>query len=227
MALKPCKECKKEISTEAKVCPHCGKKNPTQSANASAGVGCLAVVVVIFLIVQATGGGSGSSTGSLSPGRVVSSAPTAPPRAGSQWRYGQDMDEMTGRASHFASVESANTVEFGFPYQGAQHGQLTLRRHPRFGSNVLFAVERGQLLCPSYEGCTVLVRFDEGEALQFSANAPADNSTETVFIANYDRFMSKMRGARQVRISVGVYQEGEQTFTFDVSGFDSKRYQGQ
>lgn len=31
MALKPCKECKKEISTEAKVCPNCGKKNPTSS----------------------------------------------------------------------------------------------------------------------------------------------------------------------------------------------------
>jgi RNA polymerase subunit RPABC4/transcription elongation factor Spt4 len=29
MALKPCKECGKEISTEAKVCPNCGKKDPT------------------------------------------------------------------------------------------------------------------------------------------------------------------------------------------------------
>ena len=29
MAMKPCKECKVEISTSAKVCPHCGKKMPT------------------------------------------------------------------------------------------------------------------------------------------------------------------------------------------------------
>jgi hypothetical protein len=31
MAMKACKECKKEVSTEAKVCPNCGKKNPTRS----------------------------------------------------------------------------------------------------------------------------------------------------------------------------------------------------
>lgn len=28
MALKPCRECKKEISTDANPCPHCGKKSP-------------------------------------------------------------------------------------------------------------------------------------------------------------------------------------------------------
>ena len=30
MALKPCKECHQEVSTSAKVCPHCGRKNPRQ-----------------------------------------------------------------------------------------------------------------------------------------------------------------------------------------------------
>ena len=28
MALKPCRECKTEISTRAKTCPHCGLKRP-------------------------------------------------------------------------------------------------------------------------------------------------------------------------------------------------------
>ena len=31
MALKPCRECKTEISTDAKTCPHCGKKKPHDS----------------------------------------------------------------------------------------------------------------------------------------------------------------------------------------------------
>ena len=30
MALRPCKECYQEISSHAKVCPHCGRKNPRQ-----------------------------------------------------------------------------------------------------------------------------------------------------------------------------------------------------
>ena len=29
MALKPCRECKKKVSTEASVCPSCGVPNPT------------------------------------------------------------------------------------------------------------------------------------------------------------------------------------------------------
>jgi hypothetical protein len=31
MALKPCRECKKKVSTEAKTCPNCGVPNPTSS----------------------------------------------------------------------------------------------------------------------------------------------------------------------------------------------------
>ena len=30
MALKPCRECKKKVSTEAATCPSCGVPNPTQ-----------------------------------------------------------------------------------------------------------------------------------------------------------------------------------------------------
>ena len=29
MALKPCRECKKKVSTEANVCPNCGVPDPT------------------------------------------------------------------------------------------------------------------------------------------------------------------------------------------------------
>lgn len=69
MALKPCKECKKEISTEAKTCPHCGKKNPTASGLViGTGGGCLLATIAVFVI------GSLSSSGSHSP-----STPAAPP----------------------------------------------------------------------------------------------------------------------------------------------------
>jgi hypothetical protein len=41
MALKKCKECGKEVSTEAKYCPHCG-------AHVKTTIGCLAWAVIIF-----------------------------------------------------------------------------------------------------------------------------------------------------------------------------------
>jgi hypothetical protein len=58
MALKPCRECKKEVSTEASSCPHCGKKAPTASPVAKVIMGLL-LVAALFVIIPffAPGGG--------------------------------------------------------------------------------------------------------------------------------------------------------------------------
>jgi RNA polymerase subunit RPABC4/transcription elongation factor Spt4 len=47
MALKACKECGKEISTTAQVCPHCGKKKSS--------LGCGGIIVVLFIIAIIAG----------------------------------------------------------------------------------------------------------------------------------------------------------------------------
>lgn len=71
MAMKPCRECKQEISTEGKQCPHCGKKYPTGgwSGGAKLGVGLL----VLYGLGQAFGD-RGSSPSSAA---VASIAPAA------------------------------------------------------------------------------------------------------------------------------------------------------
>jgi predicted amidophosphoribosyltransferase len=46
MAMKACKECKKEISTDANPCPHCGKKNPHGSSKILVFGGVLGVAAV-------------------------------------------------------------------------------------------------------------------------------------------------------------------------------------
>lgn len=48
MALKQCIECKKEVSTGAKSCPHCGKKDPTQTELKQKASGCLVVIVLLI-----------------------------------------------------------------------------------------------------------------------------------------------------------------------------------
>lgn len=45
MALRPCKECNAEISTDAKTCPHCGKQQRAGLLG-----GCLMVVLIIFIL---------------------------------------------------------------------------------------------------------------------------------------------------------------------------------
>jgi len=230
MALKPCQECGREISTEAKVCPHCGKSNPTGVRTSPLAMGCLVLILLSIVggIVSSINSTSPSVTSSVS-GSQSTNTPDVSPQAnatGGHWIYSQDEDQMSGKISHAATVLSENTAEFGFPYNGEQHGRLTIRRHPRFGADVIFEIERGQLLCSSYDGCSVLVRFDDGRPIEFGANPPADNSTESIFIRDFERFVTKLRKSKRVRISPKVYQQGTVVFTFDVSAYDPKKLQG-
>lgn len=162
------------------------------------------------------------STASASKSQEFSQAPA--PAIAEHWRYQHDADAMSNGKAYFAAVRSTNTVSFGFPYSGTQHATLTLRTHPRYGKDVILAIERGQFLCPSYDSCTVLIRFDDSKATNYSAAGAGDNSTETLFIRNYSGFLVHMAKAKRVRVSAPVYQEGSPVFNFDVSGFDASKY---
>ena len=189
----------------------------------------ISAVVLALFVVLAFGSGDtdtkktssgGSGGGSTSTARDTAAAKVP----GSQWSYSQEEDAMAKGKTYHASVKSTNTVNFAFPYSGDQHGTLTLRTHPRYGKDVIFSIEKGQIQCPSYSGCKVLVRFDDAQAVNYSAAGPEDNSSETVFIRDYSGFVAKMMKAKKVRISASIYQEGSPVFEFDVSGFDESKY---
>jgi hypothetical protein len=65
MALRPCRECNQQISTDAKVCPHCGKRVGTSTAS-----GCLLAFLAVFILGSVSSallhhpesGGGGAST---------------------------------------------------------------------------------------------------------------------------------------------------------------------
>lgn len=53
MALKPCRECESQVSTNARACPHCGTDFPTPESGKdqnlmSAGVAILAVGIIVM-----------------------------------------------------------------------------------------------------------------------------------------------------------------------------------
>ena len=141
---------------------------------------------------------------------------------GAQWVYSKSEDGMTGKMSSGAMVQSANTFEFDFPYQGAQHATLTLRKHPRHGKDVILAIEKGQIQCSSYD-CLVRVRFDDESPKTYTGNEPADNSSEYVFIPAYGTFSTKLKTAKRVRIEVNVFHQGALMAEFDVSGFKPEK----
>jgi hypothetical protein len=229
MALIKCKECGTEVSSKAITCPKCGVRVAAKPMGCGTLIGVILLGgIIIFVFSSIFSSDTGSvvtslpSTSSLStPITNTNPAPVAP---GSQWLYSQVADAMSKGTTYHAAVSSKNTVEFDFPYAGAQHATLNLRVDPRYGKEVIFSIERGQILCHSYEDCTVLVRFDDEKTTNYSAVGAADNSTETIFIRNYDRFVEKMLKAKQVRISTNIYQQSAPVFEFDVSNFDLNKY---
>jgi len=138
----------------------------------------------------------------------------------SNWSYRQDEDQMTGKTTKFASVTSTNFIYLDSPYDGAQQGTLMLRNHPRSGHDVMIMIERGQVLCDSFDGCSILVRFDDDPPSNFTALTPADNSSEMLFIQNYSRFATRLKTAKRVRIQLNIYQNGSQTLEFNTAKFD-------
>lgn len=222
MALIECKECGEKISSKAKNCPKCGIKVDADKI----GFGGVIFLILLagFIISLLIPNDSANQSASLNSNNTAYTANTTPPPFGSQWNYSSQKDTMSKGTTYFAMLFSTNTVDFKFPYNGEQKANLTLRTDPKYGKDILFGIEKGQILCPLYDGCTVLVRFDEQDAIKFSASSPSDNSTDTIFIKNYSKFVDKMMKAKMVRISLNIYQEGSPVFSFDVSGFDSKKY---
>ncbi|OIQ78754.1 hypothetical protein GALL_395360 [mine drainage metagenome] len=77
MALTKCRECGKEISTEATSCPHCGAPKPAtaKAATSSAAMGCFSVIVLIAIIAFVVN--SCTSTSGDGPAKGASSAAAA------------------------------------------------------------------------------------------------------------------------------------------------------
>jgi hypothetical protein len=233
-----CKECGHQVSTKAEACPGCGAKQPKSS-------GCLKFVVIgvvllclpaILVVSRArqdsihTVSASGPVEPRPEPRPVPVNEPAATPTAspqGAQWSYVQSDDAMGKGVIRTARVRSSNEVEFDFPYAGAQRATLTLRMHPRYGKDVIFGIERGQIQCPSYDDCTVLVRFDDEAPSNFAAVGAQDNSSETIFIRNYDKFLAKLTKAKRLRLSASIFRQGSPVFDFDLSAFDSRKYKGE
>jgi hypothetical protein len=219
MAMGKCRECGKEVSSEAKACPQCGVATPVKK-----GVSPLRLLLVLFFgfvvyrcasLPQTLTSGPASDTkvaGEATP-LVSSAVPPAPPQ-NENWHFDTSPDQMTGKPVKQATVMSTNSLTLDFPYRGNNYGQLTVRQHPKYGLDVIVSVEKGQMLCGSYDGCFVQVRFDEAPPANFSASEPADHSTTHLFLDNPKRFIAGASKAKQIRVAFSMYQAGTQVLEF-------------
>lgn len=75
MALKKCRECGGQVSTDAKACPHCGAKDPTNQNARNTWI-AITIVLGVWAAIHFSGGGSRTSPVEVASSSVASTSST-------------------------------------------------------------------------------------------------------------------------------------------------------
>lgn len=129
------------------------------------------------------------------------------------WNYEESTDKMTGKKSARAQTVSDNSLDFSFPYQGKNRGYITVRQHPQHGLDVLISIDKGQMLCSSYD-CKVSIKFDDGPPVRFGGSEPADHSSETIFLQGANKFIASAKKAKKILVQFNAFQNGSPVLEF-------------
>ena len=133
--------------------------------------------------------------------------------ANAAWVYDSSTDAMTSKTTTHAMLESSNSLSLDSPYAGTNYGTITVRKHPRWGVDVMFSISKGQIMCSSYD-CRIQVRFDENKPVIFSGQEPADNDSSVVFLNNEPRFIAMAKKAKKILVQASIYQNGAPILEF-------------
>jgi len=134
---------------------------------------------------------------------------------GYTWRYKTSTDKLSNKNINRAIVKSLTSLRLKFPYKGIQWMRLEIRKHPRWNTDVMLYVEKGQMI-----GDTIIVRFDDGKPLTYRVSKSADLSSDTFFIhKDYQKkFIQRLKKAKKIFVSVGFYHNGEIVSEFNTKG---------
>jgi hypothetical protein len=115
VAMKNCKECGKEVSSNAKECPHCGAPQPRQVGIAGI-LGTLFVGYIVYAVATHEGAQSAqpsSSFADVSP--APSAAPEPPPLEVQSWRCEKEYGYIfvTGEVKNVSSRKLENVTAVG------------------------------------------------------------------------------------------------------------------
>ena len=232
MALVTCRECNKQISDTAKICPSCGFKNPLNVINWA-----FYIVPFIVLLAIALYYGNNVNTPVPSLKKDAENVPeikateeikaiekdTEPvieqPPIENTWQYENQIDETSGKNYNGGYVISNNSFELDSPYSGGTSAYLMLRKHPRAGNDVMIQVTSGQLHC-QYDNCFVTVRFDDEEVTKQYVSEPSDSSNDLYFFKSTNKVINKIKSSKKMYVELTFFQQGIKTFEFNTENLD-------
>jgi hypothetical protein len=140
---------------------------------------------------------------------------TAP--APNSWEYQTTRDEMRDTSARIARLVSENQIELSWPY-GTVSGHLIIRDRSQDGLNVMFTVDEGQILCNSYSGGHLSLRFDHGPVETFSCDEATGGTNDLVFFSSEHEILRRLQHAHRLILEADFYDAGTRQFTFNVAG---------
>lgn len=176
-------------------------------------LGIVVVYMLCMLIPACMNQQEKAKTATLVDSALTENSPSIPEHNG--WKYDSIADEMSDKAIYFADVVSDNIEFFEFPYDGGTFAKLAIRKHPQYGTDIMFMISQGQLLCRDYNGTNyVTVRFDDNPPKRYYTNESMSGSRGILFIRNTKDFITKAKNAKKIRIQAPVYNNGNVVFIF-------------
>jgi hypothetical protein len=154
-----------------------------------------------------------ASAGATNADATPAAAPATPTY---KWVYSEDTDQMRGTKTKYATLESEDELDLGFPY-GSGKSSLTVRQRPSDGLNIILQA-KGQFLCSQFNSEHVSAKFDDHPIENYECNEPSDASTGVLFIEGGRRFLGRLKGAKTLILEAPFYQHGRLQMTFDVRG---------
>ena len=190
----------------------------------------LSILAVLLLVIALNGHGEKSST---PPSRSVGERPVHDAAYNAQvhanlaivgsdnnhaninWQYNSDTDAL-GHRTLSACTESLNSISLHWPY-GETKAILCVQNRSGRRYMYLHTQEKSQMLCSSYEGCSVAVRYDSASAGRATFFEPSDYDSSYLLARGMP---TRLPASKQMVIAPTFYQDGQQEFIFDTHGLD-------
>lgn len=220
MSLKKCKDCGGVVSSNAKACPTCGAK-VTKSVGI---IGWIFVIFIVLPIAWNFGKGMGVATDVVAK-QEAGGAPAvkvdqaAPISEKPSWSVRTSKDAMTDVEMTTVSLRSINSLAFDFPYKtpGGSYLNMIVRKKPG-ELDVIFRIDKGQMLCSSLE-CKFTLRIDDKPVQTWTGSPSATHSSDLMFVRDAAAFEKLIMNGSRIRIGIEFYKEGTRVFEFDPKGY--------
>lgn len=121
---------------------------------------------------------------------------------------------MTGSRVRFWRLTSDASLALPFPNAGQNFGRLTIRKRTKQSPEVMFRVDKGQIVCDTPDTCTLRLKFGEKPPITMAATRSTSGQSSLLFIDDARRFIREAKTASKILAQPTIYGVGPVVVSF-------------